>query len=149
MLLQKQPSHWSCLPTAVAMLMDVRVEEIFKYLGHDGSELWWPKLGEKFGRRAFHAQELVNYCFSKQVAMIHVSAELISTPDGEHIQAVSNPPFGTYLKYQNGVLCGTTEEGNPHAIAYYGNKKYCPTTGDVYHGVFHARDFYILHPLKL
>jgi len=59
--LQRQPNGWSCLPTSFAMTLDVPVDKIISYMGHDGSEIYFPNRPDPFGRRAFHPQEIMPY----------------------------------------------------------------------------------------
>lgn len=85
MKLIKQPNRWSCLPTAFAMALDVPLEDIIAYVGHDGGELKWPALPEPFCRRCFHIQELVNYCYAKGVAVIPFETYPASAPTLNYI----------------------------------------------------------------
>jgi hypothetical protein len=55
----RQPTPWSCLPTAFAMTSGVSMKEILEVIGHDGSEICWPDLEEPFCRRGFCVQEIV------------------------------------------------------------------------------------------
>ena len=63
MQLQKQPNKWSCLPTSFAIVLNCPVQEIFDYLGHDGSEIIWPENKDPFNRRAFHIQEMIDFAY--------------------------------------------------------------------------------------
>lgn len=64
MINQRQPNNWSCLPTAFATATGVLVEDLIEAIGHDGSEIVFPKLPEPLCRRAFHPQECLNGLYS-------------------------------------------------------------------------------------
>jgi len=59
LLIQKQPNSWSCLPTAFAIAAHLPIQSFIHKIGHDGSDIVWPDLGEPMQRRSFHVQECV------------------------------------------------------------------------------------------
>lgn len=59
MRLLKKPNPWGCSITSFAMALDVSVETLQSYIGHDGSEIVFPELPEPMCRRGFHQQELI------------------------------------------------------------------------------------------
>lgn len=65
-----QPTPWSCLPAATAVVVGCKVEEIFSYLGHDGSEIWFPLEAEPYNHRCFHVQEIADYLYSRGKRLI-------------------------------------------------------------------------------
>lgn len=62
MKLQRKPNRWSCIATAFAMALDIPVAEVFRIVGHDGSEVVFPELPEPIGRRGLHLQECLDVC---------------------------------------------------------------------------------------
>lgn len=61
MKLITKPNIWTCLPASLAMLMDVELDDIIRFLGHNGSERIWKHLAPPRCYRAFHIQEMVAY----------------------------------------------------------------------------------------
>lgn len=145
---QKQPNRWSCFPTAVAIVLGIEVDEIFKQLGHNGSEVCWPELDEPFCRRSFHQQEMVNVCFENGCGMISVSQKLAIAPLGtDDLLYFENPMFGRYVKYYNGVFTGRTQRNQPHALASYGGDIIDPSTGMKTLDKLIIDQFHIIHKL--
>lgn len=66
---QRSPNRWSCLPTSLAMCLDVPVAELIAKLGHDGSEILWPELPEPTRRQGFHVEELAYVCREYSVVL--------------------------------------------------------------------------------
>lgn len=58
MKLITQPNKWTCLPTSVAMLLNISLDDIFKIVGHDGSQILWKDFPDPQNRRGFHIQEM-------------------------------------------------------------------------------------------
>lgn len=134
MFLQRQPSQWSCVPTAFAMLFDMDVKELIKEIGHDGSEVFWPELEPtQLGKRAFHPQECVDIGLKRglRIVAIHV------LPYTEHYVSHIEPKaiwseqycidrLTSYLACYEGVLTGTTNFNLGHAVAWNREKIYDP-----------------------
>ena len=56
----RSPNRWSCLPTSFAMVMDVDLQDLIHHIGHDGSHIEWPEIGDDpWQRRSFHIQEIL------------------------------------------------------------------------------------------
>lgn len=58
----KAPNAWSCLPCAFSLATKIPVSNIFSFLGHDGSDIWFPHLPDPFRRRGFHTSEMNDFC---------------------------------------------------------------------------------------
>jgi hypothetical protein len=76
MRIQLQPNKWSCIPTALAMLLDENVEDIINEIGHDGSEIICSNLSDPHGRIGFHPQEMVKICLERGKALIQFDGEV-------------------------------------------------------------------------
>ena len=134
MLLQLQPSYWSCVPTAFAMLFDMPVDELIREIGHDGSEVLWPELeSTDLRKRAFHPQECIDVGFKHDIilATIHVM------PFTEHYVTSLKPKaiwseddcllrFYKYLDQYEGVMTGRTNFNLGHAVAWDRHNIYDP-----------------------
>ena len=125
MLLQKQPTRWSCLPTAFAMAMNKPVVEIFKAIGHDGSEILFPALEEPQNRRAFHIAECIRAAYMAGYAVTQFEVHPILSPDGIHtVDFEIIPPFKmTSFGVATGRPLGKFLR---HAVAFEGTTAYDP-----------------------
>ncbi len=120
---QAQPNGWSCLPTSFAMVLEVDVKDIFGWLDHDGSEIIWPELPEPLCRRAFHIQEMVDYCMAADTMVTPIEFCPCLQPTDESLQFVINLNHGLsriqkYLRTYRGVLAGVLGNGNRHCVAW-------------------------------
>ncbi len=148
MKLQQQPNRWSCMPTALAMLLDRPVEMIINQIGHDGSDKIWPDKPEPNCYRGFNIQELIRVADSYGYALTPIYSEVIidntSQRDfrelGRYIRegdlrreeleelyqkleasilTQSNEKALTYyMSRGNGLLIGLGSSGSPHAVAW-------------------------------
>lgn len=150
MKLQKQPNRWSCLPTSFAMLLDVDVHEIFNYLGHDGSEVIWPDHPIQYRHRGFHIQEMYHFALSKGHTVTPYGPKIGQHPPGMEREAtfvIKDERLIELLHFYNGVLTGRTENGSHHALAYFGNSYFDPTSGERYDRPFYLDTFQLVHPI--
>lgn len=131
MTLQLQPNKWSCLVTAFAMALDINVNDLIKSLGHDGSEIKFPELGER-GRRGHHTQEIVDLCIKNGIKVVLIEA----APLGRHVGVEDqfyltndemNFRMAYYLEHYYGVLCGMCSDTVAHAVAWNGESIYNPS----------------------
>jgi len=129
------------MPTALASVMNVAVEDIFDYLGHDGTEIIWPELPKPYCYRSFHIQEMCayalmgNYAITTFTPMIGIAPRRSCEP---HV--VVCPHYADYTTYYQSVLTGTSAQGNPHAVAWDGKQMMDPSVGE-----FITPDFDITH----
>ena len=72
MELKAQRNRWSCLLTAMSMVLDVDEELLISELGHDGSAIIFENLPEPYCRRSFHIQEFVYLCYYRNIALIGI-----------------------------------------------------------------------------
>lgn len=106
MRLQKQPNCWSCLPTAVAILLDVDLKDVLDKLGHDGSEILFPDLPDPIGRRAFVIQEIQYIMPHYGIALVEYSPGIIYSPTVNHTKEIIFDKFGDVFSERNGLLFG-------------------------------------------
>lgn len=69
---QRKPTSWGCAITALAMTLDIPVEDVVAEAGHDGGEIIFPLLKEPACRKGFHLQELVRIAWRHGFAMTPV-----------------------------------------------------------------------------
>lgn len=141
MRLQKQPNNWSCLPTAFAIVLNVDVPVIFKYLGHDGSEIIFPERESPYNRKAFHPQELVEYALEKHNRyVVQFDAEICRQNMYGDIKSSSDVRTLLYYTESNHekVLAGTDSNGKYHAVA-------CDKYRNTYdpNGTIHSLNFFL------
>lgn len=129
MQLIAQPNRWTCLPTAVAMATNSTLEQIFNFLGHDGSKIVRPELSEPYGRIGFHFREMADYCLHAgyQFTMLEKDPEFSPSGKPENKELLSRN-FNLILKRTVSVLCGHYPYN--HAVACDGRDIYDPGPTD-------------------
>src|SRR6516225_7701878 len=80
MTLQLQPSKMTCLITAFAMCLDVNVSDLMKAVGHNGTRVLFPELGDEFGQCGHSQQEIIDYCLRNGIKIV----EIIPRPEVYH-----------------------------------------------------------------
>ncbi len=148
MRLQIQPNNWSCLPTALAIILDEPLSSVIRAIGHDGSEIVWPNLSEPDNRRGFHVQEIIDITIQRDrsVALIEVMPLVINNPylhlldleaaldqydlpkarvAFEMLKGRLHPCYKNtsrrleeYMTKYDGIVMGTTRTGSYHAVAW-------------------------------
>lgn len=136
MILQESPNKWSCLPTSFAMALDKEVQQVLSLVGHNGSEIIWPKLKEPYCRRSFHIQEMILISYALGYTCTPFEAIPVSKPLGatEPYAIDIATPQGRMndLLFDNyGVLIGLGKSGLPHAVAWDGYQIFDPN-GTIY-----------------
>lgn len=125
---QVSPNWYTCLPTAFAVALGVPVRDLFRELGHDGSEIVFPQEPEPLCRRAFHAQEFFGPCLRRGYAPVHVEAVPITEANGEKfVVAFTNTHIErltAYMETYSGVVIGDKPNGTCHALAWDGKLFY-------------------------
>ena len=127
MKLQIQPNRASCLATAFAMCLDIDVGDIFKILGHDGTEIAFTNLEVPMCYRGFHSAELIH------LAYIHSGKIILELPKSldishDYKDIKSFKPAYKIEKYlQNDIVM----TNGHHAIAWDGRNVFDPN-GKVY-----------------
>lgn len=131
MLVQKSPNRWSCLPTAVAIALNVTVESVISWVGHDGSEITHAGLPEPMNRRGFHQQEMIEMCLMDGLAVTQIDLYpcAYGIPKGSSrglkLFSIRNESeesrFLRHLLNTKGWLDVRTKSGLGHALAYSEN----------------------------
>ncbi len=110
-------NNWSCLPAAFAKCMNFSLQELLKYIGHDGSAIVWPGYPSPLDKRGFHIQEVLH-----AVHMLGWSAmplgpnPTLSNGRGPYIQIEDE--FYDKAKHKLGVHLGVSDSGINHAVAH-------------------------------
>lgn len=109
--LQQQPSKWSCIPTAFAMVIDRPVAEAILWCGRDDE-------------RGFHPVEMCAWALTHNVAFVPIDVDpVIMASDGLETRGFFKvPPISYYLGTHDAVLIGTSEhmgDGQSHAVAWF------------------------------
>lgn len=131
MKLQKSVSDWSCLATSFAMVLDIPVQEVFKAIGHDGSEIIWPMLSDPHCRRSFHIQEMIDLCWEHNKLVVMFEARPCNAPypgfDPIDVPMKFAPEerFKKLIQHP-GVFTGYVNGGVGHAVAWDGSQIFDP-----------------------
>ena len=128
MKLIKQPNNWSCTATAVAMLLDCEIKDIFNWVGHDGSAIIFPDLPDPSCRKGIHIQEIIDI-----VPLVPIEYEPWQTPNGEDEFLVFTDykdRFYNHLFGNPGLLVGVAKD-HWHTVAWNGSLVYDPN-GTIY-----------------
>lgn len=110
MRLLKQPSRVSCFPTALAMVLDLSVEEVMGWAGHSGTAFCFDQFV------GFHPQEFVFKALKAGRALVFIEAtpkSVVKTYDNYNTKYIKE-----LMSTMDMVLVGYTEKGNAHAIAW-------------------------------
>lgn len=132
MKLQLQPSRWSCIPTAISMVLDIPVAQIFRDLGHDGSQILWPNQPEPLRRKGFHIEEMQYVCrlygvvLAPFVFRIEYAPNLIGAIRLGDTHLIEFSKFHDVLAEYQGVLLGRYPGGGNHAVAWDATRIYDP-----------------------
>lgn len=114
-----QPNKWSCTLAAFAMVSRTPIDTLEEWIGHDGSELIFPELGDR-GRRSFTAQECMMALFQyRRQTFLTIELELDCVLDEEHIYTIHcpNETLQEFLVGNNAVLSGQIH-GKQHSLAW-------------------------------
>ena len=149
MLMQKSPNGWSCLATAFAIGLNIRVEELIRMVGHDGSEII-NDLDEPYCRRSFHPQEISVVCLNHRIAVIPMERNPVSVvPKDGSVYEIQWNPIPELIHNHDGVIVGTWPNSKSHAAYLYDKIVYDPngTTYPLDLDRVNIRTFFILRTL--
>lgn len=102
-----QPNRWSCLPTALAMLANVSLNDIFEKITHDGSEIIFPDLDEPIKRRSFSIEEIHYITPFYGFVLVPYSPGILYIPTKKHSKEILFPAFEDKLNERDGLIFGT------------------------------------------
>jgi hypothetical protein len=103
------------------MVCNTTVEEIFKIIGHDGSEILWPELPEPIKRKSFHIEELQYVALKFNTVLADFWPGIGYIPNGTSVepQVIDLfPQLQEVLKVYNGILLGKYVGRGRHAVAW-------------------------------
>jgi len=124
MILHMQPNGWSCLPVSFGMCLNIHPKDMFRLIGHDGSQIL-NDLPEPYCRRAFHIQECIDICIQQLQFPVEIHAEwIIEVQDRIHKLVVPENRFMSYLALHTGVLVGQHNK-KEHAVAWDRESQKC------------------------
>jgi hypothetical protein len=127
------------------MVLDLRVEDLIKTVGHDGSEIIHPELPEPACRRAFHIQEMMKVALQQGYAVTPFTAIMITEAPSGQLHHAEDPDFMSLVWANQGVLTGHSSFTNtPHAVAWNGKVVYDPIGVRYELGNFTIREFWML-----
>ena len=121
MKLIKNSNNWSCMAASAAMVLDIKIKDLFKKIGHDGSEIMFPDLPEPGRRRGFSIQEIIPVAIDMGYSVTPIETRPCSTPDGVNDFEINFPnPEGRLYRYMcgvKGILTGRMLRWR-HAVAW-------------------------------
>jgi len=122
MKLQVQPNAWSCFPTAFAIIADVPIQQVFKTLGTDGSNIVFPELPAPINRRGFGVNEVIGFMVAMHwsVTPLGLAYEQCSRdyPNSMYTYRLSMPFIRGLMDEYDGVITGHLPSGYGHAVAW-------------------------------
>ena len=110
-------NNYCCLAKSFAQAYGVELDYIFKLTGYKGDEILWPDLPEPGNHRGHHVQEMIDIGLRLGYTVTEIQARpALGSYDRVHILDVGAKRFEYYLTNYNGVVIGTNQRGNRHAI---------------------------------
>lgn len=136
MKLVMSPNRWSCLPCCFAMIMNLELQDVIKWLAHDGSEIIFPNAPEPLRRRGFHEQELLDFSWNRGFSTTCFESSPGITWDGVEDYRIDNQALSAqrityYLTYPNIIIIGVGENKIRHSVCWDSKSKhvFCPSRG--------------------
>jgi hypothetical protein len=81
------------------------VSQILDFIGHDGTEIWWPELPAPRSYQAFHIQEMIDFAWSRGYTVTQFDCSVESRPFGALIaKPVPCRDVKMYLEQSIGVV---------------------------------------------
>lgn len=157
MKLQCPANNWSCMPFALAMALDVPVEDIIRLVGHDGSHHPWP-VPFQFVRAGFHIHEIIDVAFLYYRRLLCPFVREPTVTCDERCPEIPAKFVGTdtdarwrwALRNNTGIMTGQMmDTGVGHAVAWDGQKIYDPrgyvySYDDRHHYLYEPDTFWLL-----
>jgi hypothetical protein len=141
MKLVRSINQWTCFPAAVATILTSQytlpLQYLFHELGHDGSEIVRPHLGDPQCRRGFHPQEMFE--FARSIGFSVTQIDLLPAARPNELEEIAyfntilgedcETRFHRHLVSSTGWIECRTRRGNGHALAYENATIGDPSTG--------------------
>lgn len=127
-----------CVPLSFAMVLGVDIEEIYTYLGHNGTEIVIPEAEPPTCYRGFSPLEIIPFCWKLKYSATHFLLSNLTNYQGKEIQilpttvAVNNIYHA--MNDADGVILGLFGYKKAyHAVAWNSNERliYDPI-GEIY-----------------
>ena len=99
------------------MVLETTLEQILSFVGHDGSEIWFPEFPEPLCRRSFHIQEMIHFALQRNFLVVPLEPIPISQARDKW-KPLPEIDIREFLHKNKGVLTGETITGAKHAIAW-------------------------------
>jgi len=111
---QLKPNRASCFPTSLAMALNVPVDRVIQFCGHDGMEIVQPASEVPFCYRGFHDQEMQAFAMSMGHCLVLFTNETLkfNSPDGSIREEQNN--FQIPWPHPKYRIIGCTDR---HAVA--------------------------------
>jgi len=124
MKLITSPNRWDCAACAFAMALDVPLDTLIEFLGHDGGEIINPDVDEPNGRRGFHNQEFIDLILLQNKTLTPYQLRPALSVAGKVVPVDRNldsrtERFEKIICTKTGVLFGRKKPGgNLHCVAF-------------------------------
>lgn len=118
-----------CFIYSFAMALGIPVKELISEIGHDGTEIIWPKLEGNMQLRGHHIDEIIDVCLKKGVHLVNITYEPSVSPwigDVEPKQVLFEARFWDHIRENKSVIVGEIPSGYGHAVACDGKQIYDP-----------------------
>lgn len=103
------------------MVLDVSVDDVFNYTGHDGSAIVFPSLEDPHCRRGHTLYEMIHYALNKGVGVVPFQEKYLHTSlisGDEQVVSVNSKVIDELFAQEDMVLIGTMPNGSGHAAAW-------------------------------
>jgi hypothetical protein len=119
-----------CLPACFASILNVEIDDILNFVGHDGKEIVIPELAPPYCFRGFHVQEMQYFALKECGIWTTVFENEMSYYLGDETLSKSfGAPFDLYeLLKNNGILLGSFYDMR-HACVLWEGRLYNPSRG--------------------
>lgn len=110
-------NRWSCSVQAASKILGITTDELIKKIGHDGSQIVFPKLPEPMCRAGFHIQEIQDVAAKLGYMVMTIEARPVATPDGIHTREIYTDEYKLsermhwYFDNFNGIAVGQKYTG--------------------------------------
>lgn len=128
MILLKQPNDWSCGLTSLSMLLGIREEILIKKIGHDGSEIILPELGNRpAAHRGFVLDELQDVCISRGYCLAQINASPTLDSRSVYTEEDADKRLQHQMTNNPGLIEGAYSLDRPHMVAWDGTRVFDPS----------------------